>query len=139
MMADYNRALHRKHLSSPAKKVSGMGLISGRILDYGCGNGKDAELLKADMYDPNYFPKFPKGKYDTILCTYVLNILKSPKERKEVISKIQKLLKPGGKAYVSVRRDVPKEGTSTQEWVNLKNKSVHRCSSFEVYEIEAHK
>ena len=63
-------------------------LDSKTFLDFGCGIGKDVELLKAkgiDIvgYDPFYFPEFPTEKFDTILCFYVLNVL-LPEEQAEV-------------------------------------------------------
>ena len=62
-------AIKRTKLSVP---IRGLDLKGKRVLDYGCGRGSDADLLGADKYDPYYFPERPTGKYDVILCTYVL-------------------------------------------------------------------
>lgn len=87
-------------------------LLKSNILDFGCGFGKDVEILskkgyKITGYDPHYFPQYPQGKFDTILCFYVLNIV-FLENQEEVIMNISQLLKPKGKAYFAVRRDIKK-------------------------------
>jgi 2-polyprenyl-3-methyl-5-hydroxy-6-metoxy-1,4-benzoquinol methylase len=99
-------AIERSSLSYPARIVLNQEKIKGKVLDYGCGIGKDVELLKekgVDIigYDPFYFPKFPNEKFDTILCFYVLNVL-LPEEQAEVLMNISYLLKPNGKAFFAV-------------------------------------
>ena len=70
-------AIERTFLSYTARIVLNQKKIIGKVLDFGCGIGKDVELLKHkgfDIigYDPFYFPEFPTEKFDTILCFYVL-------------------------------------------------------------------
>jgi ATP adenylyltransferase len=70
----------------------------------------DVEELKAksyniEGYDPYYFQEYPNEKFDTIICFYVLNVL-LPKQQAEVLMQVSNLLKPSGKAYFSVRRDI---------------------------------
>ena len=103
-------AIERTSLSYPARIVQKQHKLLGKILDFGCGISKDVELLKQDGfdiagYDPFYFPEFPKEKFDTILCFYVLNVL-LPEEQAEVLMNVSNLLKPNGKAYFAVRRDI---------------------------------
>ena len=43
---------------------------------------------------PNY--------YDTVICNYVLNVV-YPRTRIDILRKIYEVLKPGGKAYITVR------------------------------------
>jgi diadenosine tetraphosphate (Ap4A) HIT family hydrolase len=107
-------AIEREYLSFPAKYLLEHKLIIGKVLDFGCGLGNDVELLKKEGfditgYDPFYFPQYPEEKFDTILCFYVLNVLFSDKQA-EVIMEISQLLKPGGRAYFAVRRDIKYEG-----------------------------
>ena len=107
-------AIERTSLSYPARIVLNQKKIIGKVLDFGCGIGKDVELLKhkgIDIigYDPFYFSEFPTEKFDTILCFYVLNVL-LPEEQAEVLMNVSNLLKPNGKAYFAVRRDIQYEG-----------------------------
>ena len=107
-------AIERTSLSYPARILLNKKKIIGKVLDFGCGIGKDVELLQQkgfdiDGYDPYYFPEFPTEKFDTILCFYVLNVL-LPEEQAEVLMNVSHLLKPNGKAYFAVRRDIQYEG-----------------------------
>lgn len=107
-------AIERTSLSYPARILLNQKKISGKVLDFGCGIGKDVELLQQKGfeiigYDPFYFPEFPTEKFDTILCFYVLNVL-LPEEQAEVLMNVSHLLKPNGKAYFAVRRDLLYEG-----------------------------
>ena len=100
-------AIHRSKPSAPATRLNNAGLIKGRCMDYGCGWGRDAEDFGMDKYDTWFFPRKPRGLYDTILCTYVLNVV--PVEQQEgILESIRGLLKPGGSAYITVRRAVRK-------------------------------
>ena len=111
-------AISRKTLSLPAKWLLDHDLLKGTLLDYGCGKGVDASILKASTYDPCYFPIELNGKWDTIYCIYVLNVLQ-PEHVSTVIETIKSYLAPGGTAYLAVRRDIDKEGITskgTQQW-----------------------
>lgn len=98
-------AIARKSLSQPTKYLIKQGLIVGKTLDYGCGKGYDCDELGCDGYDPYHRPGKIKGKYDTIYCNFVLNVIADPLERDAVIASILKLLKAKGTAYISVRND----------------------------------
>jgi diadenosine tetraphosphate (Ap4A) HIT family hydrolase len=107
-------AKEREFLSFPAKQLLQRKLLVGEVLDFGCGFGKDVEILKQRKvnitgYDKHYFPEYPQKKFDTILCIYVLNVL-FPEEQSSVLMEVSQLLKPGGKAYFAVRRDIRNEG-----------------------------
>ena len=85
-------------------------MLRGRILDYGCGHGSDVKYLEmsgmdVSGYDPYWLPEEPVGSYDTITCTYVLNVVGIDQE-KEIIERIRRLLSPGGRAFLTVRRDL---------------------------------
>ena len=113
-------AISRKSISRPMSYLCSMGLLKGRVLDYGCGLGQDVERL-ADRgvnihgYDPHHQPDLTRGKFDTITCNYVLNVI-DEHERLTVLAHIRTLLRKDGVAYITVRRDfkgdyVTKKGT----------------------------
>ena len=107
-------AIRRKALSAPVRWLKEHYLLCGRILDFGCGYGFDTDKLKqmgynVQGYDNYYRPTHPEGKFDTIICIYVLNVLEEL-DRAEVLETVKYYLKDGGKAYFAVRRDLKKEG-----------------------------
>jgi diadenosine tetraphosphate (Ap4A) HIT family hydrolase len=140
-------AIERTKLSSPLQFLSSNNLLKSRILDFGCGWGNDVELLQQQGlditgYDPYYAPDYPTGKFDTIVCCYVLNVL-MPEEQADVLMNIAHLLEPGGKAYYAVRRDLKKEGfrehyvhkrPTYQCNVKLPFKSIELTEYCEIYE-----
>ncbi|HKJ32660.1 MAG TPA: HIT domain-containing protein [Balneolales bacterium] len=122
-------AKERKYPSYPTKKLYRMGRIKGRVLDFGCGYGADVKFLKTQSfdivgYDPVYAPDYPDGKFDTIICNYVLNVL-LPVEQASVLMQISELLKPGGHTYFTVRRDVRYEGFRTHRKYH---KKTYQCN-----------
>lgn len=99
-------AIKRKKPSAPVRHLNERGLLTGVVLDYGCGRGFDCDALGCDGYDPHYRPHLDKRKkYDVIVCIYVLNVLPTKKDRDAVLARIRKLLKPDGQAYIAVRND----------------------------------
>ncbi len=142
-------AIERNSLSFPARILLNQKKIKGKVLDFGCGIGKDVELLQNKGieiigYDPFYFPNFPTEKYDTILCFYVLNVLQ-PEEQAEVLMNVSNLLKPNGKAYFAVRRDIQYEGfrmhkvhkkETYQCIIKLAYSSIYKNENCEIYEYE---
>lgn len=119
----------REWPSFPTKHLQSHGLIKGRVLDFGCGTGVDVEFLQGkghDVigYDPYYAPDYPTGRFDTILCHYVLNVL-LPEEQVAVLMAVSELLEPGGKAYFTVRRDIKRNGFRVHAKHNQK---VYQCN-----------
>lgn len=115
--------------SLPVRILHERRLIQGTVLDYGCGFGRDVQFLQtkgfdAHGYDPHYFPDLPAKQFDTIVCFYVLNVL-FPDEQVEVLMNISRLLKPTGRAYFAVRRDIQRDGFRTHQ---LHGKPVYQCS-----------
>lgn len=98
-------AIARKKPSVPMRQLDAKGLLTGRMLDYGCGKGMDAETYGMDKYDPHYSPELVYGPYDTITCNYVLNVIADAQERTLVLENIRDLLADGGRAYITVRDD----------------------------------
>lgn len=139
----------RKWPSFPTKQLLSRRLIRGKVLDFGCGLGIDVKFLKTKNidvtgYDPYYAPDYPTEKYDTIVCNYVLNIL-LPEEQAHVLMAISELLKPIGKAYFTVRRDIKYNGFRThikhkrkvyQCNVILPYKTIIKTEHCEIYEYE---
>ena len=107
-------AMTRSTLSRPAKILKMRNLIKGRVLDFGCGKGGDAKILGIEKYDPYYAPDFPEGKFDTVLCTYVLNTI-GITEQSAVLIVLKNILSDSGIAYITVRRDIKKEGFTSKK------------------------
>jgi len=100
-------AKERRSASQPTRTLFRKGYIKGRTLDYGCGFGEDVKYLKSkgidvEGYDIHYKPKFPNGKFDTIICNYVLNVL-LPEQQTEVLMEISELLNSEGEGLTSYR------------------------------------
>ena len=146
---NYLTAKERDSLSFPAKILLNENRVSGEVLDFGCGFGKDVALIKdrginIAGYDPHYFPEYPTQKFDTILCFYVLNVL-LPEDQALVLLNISSLLKPNGKAYFAVRRDITYEGFRTHKIhkqqtyqcnIKLPFKSIYLNDNCEIYEYQ---
>ena len=142
-------AKERDSISLPARTIEQQSLLNGSILDFGCGFGKDVEVLQAKKYeitgyDPTYFPNYPDKKFDTILCFYVLNVL-LPEEQAKVLMQVSNLLKINGKAYFAVRRDIAKDAyrnhfkhqkPTYQCNVILTYKSIFKNENVEIYEYQ---
>lgn len=142
-------AKKRKKVSFPTKYLFNKNKICGKVLDFGCGYGKDVEFLESKQvnvvgYDLYYKPEHPKGKFDTIICNYVLNVVLY-EEMLNIIMIISELLNSNGKAYFSVRRDLEKEGfrehyvakeITYQKNVILPFRSILRNNFCEIYQLD---
>lgn len=122
-------AKDRDSISFPAKFLMTRNLLKGEILDFGCGFGKDIEVLKnkgynIQGYDKFHKPTYPKKKFDTIICLYVLNVL-MPEEQAKVLIELSRLIKPTGKVYFAVRRDLKYEGFRTHK---IHKKPTFQCN-----------
>lgn len=142
-------AKERETLSFPAKILLKHNLLVGDVLDFGCGFGNDVKLINAqginiEGYDKHYFPYYPKKKFDTIICFYVLNVL-LPEEQANVLMELSQLIKPTGKVYIAVRRDLQFEGFRMHKLhqkktyqcnVILNSKSFFKNENCEIYEYQ---
>lgn len=107
-------AIKRNKISAPMTYLATNGFFNSYLcLDYGCGRGFDADAFGFEKYDPHYFPQRPTKSYDIITCNYVLNVVEET-EADKIIADIRSLLNTGGVAYVTVRRDVKKDGLTSR-------------------------
>lgn len=123
-------AIRRKTMSAPARWVRDRTTWwLGSVLDYGCGHGADVRGFDEEPetvpagWDPAHAPEgidlYNDGhpltrKFWCVLCTYVLNVL-PPEQWGRVLRAVEsRAIEGGGRVVVTVRRDVPHEGTATQ-------------------------
>jgi hypothetical protein len=135
-------AVKRTAPSRASQVLVARGLARGRVLDYGCGFGLDAEMFGWEAYDPYYRPREASGPYDTIVCTMVLNVL-SRNNRAKVLRRIQGLLASDGRAYLGVARNLPETGKlgvrhCVQSYVILSLLVVHEDADLAIYELGKH-
>jgi len=107
-------AISRKGPSAPLKMFLKNNLFcpGASIIDYGCGQGADVRTLKelglsVVGYDPHWAP-IELIASDIITCTYVFNVIPEG-QREKTLQKIKNLLKPSGRALITVRRDFSKD------------------------------
>lgn len=99
-MNSHKTAIARRKLSRPARIFEPY--LYGKVLDFGCGRGTDADILHAHKYDPHYFPVKPEKKsFDCVMCIYVLNTIEGFPDK--VLKKALTYLKPGGLIMVATR------------------------------------
>jgi len=129
-------AIQRTRAPEPLRWLNNHNLIKGRALDYGSGRQCWYDMV---CYDPYWRPVKLSGLFDTITCNYVLNVVPQATQR-SVLNKIHRLLRPGGTAYITVRRDIPragKQGRGTfQRYIKLGLPSIRRTSGYEIYKME---
>lgn len=142
-MVYHRTAIHRKSLPTPTRWLLKEGLVAGLTLDYGCGHCHEINnrYFLADGFDPHYQPHGVQHiSYDTVLCNFVLNVIPSKETRAFICREIQKLLKPNGLAYISVRNDQKKLRGYTsrgtwQGYVIPPGKLIHTTSSYRMYSL----
>lgn len=143
----WTTAIKRNRLSLPARYLLEHNLINGRVLDYGCGRGDDGYYLGQLGYDfYNYDPHWqsikPTGKFDTVLCTYVLNVL-FYEERLLVLQNIRQYMHDDSRCFISVRRDYPPRerfmvktsSGSYQFFVELEMPIIYQNRKFCIYQL----
>lgn len=137
-------AIARPNLPGPTKWLMKNNLLVPRVLDYGCGKCHELnnQHFEADGYDPHFRPYGISGYgYSTIICNYVLCVLPTEEERREILQDIQLTLTRDGIAYVSVRADKPAQGHgwskrgTYQAEVHLKLPLIHKCRDFRLYRL----
>lgn len=142
MTVAHKTAIARKNPSAPMKRLAADGRLVGRTLDFGCGRGYDASHFCMESYDPHYQPVMPEGRFDTITCNYVLNVIESAEEREAVVMALRSMLAQYGTAYITVRNDkrALNGTTRTGTWqglVTLNLPVVHKCAGYITYELRS--
>src|SRR3954454_686004 len=137
----FGGAIRRETVSQTARFLDERRLLRGRVLDYGCGFGFDADHFGWEAYDPHYRQKLPDGLFDTVVCNHVANML-TRNSRQELFRTLQALLAPQGQAYLSVSRKIPTSGKIAlrkriQNYVVLTLPSLFRDDELEIYRLEA--
>ena len=104
-------ALTRKSLSVPMRELMNLSLLYGKILDFGCGNAFDVNFLSYlgldivgyDKYNLEYtYESLLDKKYDVVVASYVLNVIRDLEEHQQVIDKLRSL---GNNVFVALRND----------------------------------
>ena len=111
MLANSHKtAIHRRKPSAPCRWLYENDKIVCPILDWGCGLMADAMFLLRNTgmvygYDPHYSPTPPAQgeKFNTVLCTYVLNTIPGYFDRCKIVEESLQYLARGGWLYVSIR------------------------------------
>ena len=134
-------AIRRSTISFGAEWLVKNKLVLGRVLDYGCGFGFDADHFGWETFDPYYRQRDLEGQFDTIICNHVLNMLTSL-SREQTICKIQTLLTDSGVAWLIVPRNIPRTGKVAlrkriQNYVVLSLPSVYVDVKLEIYRLSS--
>jgi hypothetical protein len=139
-------AIARRNGSAPCRLLYNRNLLKGRVLDLGSGKNDDLTWLldqgyrAVEAFDPYHHLNTQAlwHQYDTVLCTYVLNVVPAAQQA-SILLTIRNLLLPRGRAYIAVRRDLPKEGRKGrgvwQRYVKLPLAIEHQDRSFAIYRM----
>ena len=94
----HRTAIKRRDLSLPVKCALRDGLVSpsSTLFDYGCGRGRDIELLRsqgfdASGWDPSFFPNESHQEADVVNLGYVINVIENSDERAATLRKAWEL------------------------------------------------
>ena len=127
----YKTAIKRPGLSKPVRLALDHGIIRNNLsfFDYGCGHGRDVQLLKQEGidafgWDPHYFPKKPKREADVVNLGYVLNVIESEQERVKTLRNAYRYSRRA--LIVSVRTDSPK-----RDWAEFSDGYLTSRSTFQ--------
>ncbi len=88
----HRTAIKRTSFSLPVKCMLRDGLLgqSTQLFDYGCGHGRDLDLLSdmeipCDGWDPNFRPNAPIQRAKIVNLSYVLNVIEDIQERADAL------------------------------------------------------
>lgn len=128
--------------SKSAELIAEVATVETKVLDYGCGTGRNIKYIKnnsaahVDGCDiPEQLEKekdkhqkiidertviapaseLENESYDIVLNSHVLNVIESDEVKKIVVADIFQKLKNGGKAVIEVRTKQDVEGAKTKE------------------------
>lgn len=130
--------------SKSAKLICENTLVGDKILDYGCGTGRNMRYIQANQKDVNVeiigcdiadqlthnFEKHeeirkmgmqiientqvPKNQFDIVLNSHVLNVIESDEIKMAVLNNIYDSLVDGGHAIIEVRTKKDVEGAKSK-------------------------
>jgi DNA phosphorothioation-associated putative methyltransferase len=130
----HKTAIRRGDLSYPVKCALRDELITAAssLLDYGCGHGKDVELLAAkgvlcSGWDPTFRPGEPKPA-DIVNLGYILNVIEDPQERSASLRKAWELA--GQVLVVSAQVEVAGRG---REYIEFGDGCLSRRGTFQKF------
>lgn len=91
----HRTAISRAALSYPARQALQDGVVTGKVLDFGSGRGGDSLRLtelgfEVAAWDPHFSPGRP-AESDTVLMTYVVNVIEDPAERRAALAEAWRL------------------------------------------------
>jgi len=92
---------------SPTARAVVATFPKGRILDYGCGRGKDVTFYgdRGTGYDPGPFgyDSPPSGSFEVVVNNFVLNVIEDQAERKTLVERLKGFLGEGGRLVLVAR------------------------------------
>lgn len=95
-------AMHRS--SGPVKAWRKAGLITGEVLDFGCGHNEHGYHKFDSFHHADH--RQLRFYYQTILCSYVLNVQPSDHLIMEILALLYKSVTNDGKVLIAVRSDL---------------------------------
>jgi DNA phosphorothioation-associated putative methyltransferase len=111
----HKTVLRRADLSRPVQCALRDGLLDPTltVFDYGCGHGRDIDLLRAqgivcDGWDPVFRPAPPPHPADMVNLGYVLNVIENPAERADTLRRAWQLC--GRLLIVAAQVELPGRG-----------------------------
>ncbi len=126
MSGSYLTAMTRSKPSAPAVHAYTNIIVPRKfnsVLDWGSGKGRDViffreNKLRVAGYDPYYNPTKPKlsPKYDCVMCTYVLNTIKTKRRRVDCLREARKYLRRDGRMVISARSKVSLDKEVKDSW-----------------------
>lgn len=137
-------AINRKKESLPLRYILKNNLIpeDAVILDYGCGYGFDMYFLKKQNFNicgyDKYIKPFTKtemkeNSFDTIISTYMFNVIPSINERKEALINMDKLLKESGSIFITVRNKKEFKRNKSSSHIEYKDGVTTKKGTFQKY------
>lgn len=120
---------------------------SDKVLDWGCGFGRDISLYKTlnnsnDGFDPIHYNnkthlKFLGLGYNVVVCNCVLNTVVFA-ERIKILKDIYEFLPYNGKAFFSTREFVELKHYITKDWVQYEDGYITTHGTFQaIYTTES--
>lgn len=106
-------AMSTKTPSAPTKILFEKNIIKNKVLDWGCGKGRDSKFLVENGFDVLSYDKYHKptpdphsidfSEINTILLNYVLNVIENQNERTDLLKEIYSYANNKCLVLISVR------------------------------------